>query len=97
MTDEERQYVTGTSAATLNILALIVDEMHRRGVLDRAGLLQRVEQLSTALADAPDRSEPFRDQTIVAQLRLFLRLASYEGKPDWTPVVIQGGNPEHQE
>jgi hypothetical protein len=87
--DKQGQFIAGTNAALMNIIALLADEMTRQGAFEKAGLVARIVDLTAKLEVAPDSAHQFRDQTIVAQLKAFLQLLEFEPKPRWEPRVIE--------
>lgn len=93
---EQEQFIVGTHTAILNIVAMLVDELHRSGILDKSAIGNRINQLLDAMGESPDAAYPFREQAILQQLAAFAKLPDFEGAPKWTPSVIQGGSPEDE-
>ncbi len=87
--DEQRQFSSGTNAALMNIIAMLVDELVAQRAFEKSALSERITQLADNLEADPDETQRYRDQTIVTQLRAFLQLLDFQPKPRWEPRVIE--------
>ncbi|WP_089173712.1 hypothetical protein [Bosea sp. AS-1] len=90
MNDELRDYLTGIASAQISLFGLLVDHLEREGILDKSklsGELQNIMKIS-------EHSEkPLQRYQAMVFDQVINWLAS--GKPQWTPVVIQGDGQPH--
>lgn len=92
--DETRQIQAGTTAAIMNLIVMIVDDLDRNNLLDKDGLSARVDDLASNYEATISSEHQLRDQIAVSQLRGFLKLLQHREKPAWKPSVIPGGSTE---
>ncbi len=87
----ERTPLTSAIHAFSIILAMMAEDLEKRGAMNRKDFAKRLRQISDeAEASAPDqlKGDPRLDLAIARHVANLLDKPAKEG---WTPVVIEGG------